>query len=120
MPSPSAVFGAKIRAGIDIVLEATQFAERIVGTALVITGEGRVDAQALRRKTIGGVLEIARLRGMAVIVLASGIEIEGYERLNRGAVALLSIVNESMNLLEAQSQGVSFLPWILSRQWSCF
>lgn len=55
-----------------------------------------------------------------MIVLASGIETEGYERLNRGAVVLFSIVNKPMNLLEAQSQEVSFLPWILSRQWSCF
>ncbi len=104
-----AFFGANIRPGIEVVLEITRLADQMAGASLLITGEGKVDAQTLRGKTVYGVLEIARSKGVPVIVLAGGIEPEGYELLNRGATALLSIVNKPMNLSEAQEQASKLL-----------
>ncbi len=104
-----AFLGAELRSGIEIVLGATHFAERIHGASLVITGEGRIDAQTLRGKTINGVLRAARAEGVPVVALGGGIEPEGYRLLDQGASAVLSIINRPMPLEEAQSSARELL-----------
>ncbi len=104
-----AFLGALLQSGITIVLEATHFTERIRGASLIITGEGRIDAQTLGGKTINGVLRAAESEGVPVVALAGGIEPEGYALLDRGAVAVLSIVNHPMPLDEAQSRARELL-----------
>jgi glycerate kinase len=44
-----------LRPGIDLVMEATDFAARLARASLVITGEGRIDAQTAFGKTALGV-----------------------------------------------------------------
>lgn len=100
---------AELRPGIEIVLEATRFVEQIGGASLVITGEGKVDAQTLHGKAVIGVLEAARSRGVPVLVLAGSVEQEGYELLNRGAIAVIPIVTESMDLGEAFAHAAGLL-----------
>lgn len=68
-----AFFKAGFRPGIEMVAELTQLARKLEGAGLVITGEGRFDAQTLRGKPPLGV---ARQRRVPVIVLA-GIPGEG-------------------------------------------
>lgn len=82
---------AELRPGIEIVMEATHFAEQLDGASLVITGEGRVDKQTLGGKTVMGVLDAARSKGVPVLVLGGTVEAEGYELLDRGAIAVLPI-----------------------------
>lgn len=52
--------GAKMRWGFDIVAEAIQLRDKIRGADVVITGEGRLDAQTLEGKGPARVAEIAR------------------------------------------------------------
>ena len=104
-----AFLGAELKPGIEIVLDVARFDDALEGAALVITGEGRVDAQTLRGKVINGVLKAARARGVPVVVLAGGIEPEGYELLDRGAVAVLSIADRPMSLDEAQERAGELL-----------
>ncbi len=96
-----AFLGAELKPGIEIVLEVAHFDEALDGAGLVITGEGRVDAQTLRGKVINGVLKAASARGVPVVVLAGSIEPEGYELLHHGAAAILSILDRPMTLAEA-------------------
>lgn len=105
----TAFLGAKPRSGIEIVLEATHFAERIRGASLTITGEGRIDAQTLRGKTINGVLRVARAEGVPVVALGGGIEPEGYRLIDRGAAAVFSIIDRPMPLEEALSRARELL-----------
>ena len=59
-----AFLGADIRSGIDMVLDAVGFDEHIRGCQLVLTGEGKIDAQTLRGKVVGGVgRRVEQLRG---------------------------------------------------------
>ena len=117
-----AFLDAKLRPGIEIVMEATDFIEQLEGAVLVITGEGRVDAQTLHGKAVMGVLDAARSKGVPVLVLAGSVEPEGYEFLNHGAIAVVPIAGE-MDLEEAfahaaelltqaaeQALGLDFLP----------
>ena len=52
-------FNATLERGIDLVLDALHFRERCVDADLVITGEGRLDAQSLRGKACMGVARAA-------------------------------------------------------------
>ena len=53
------LLGARKRAGIDVVLELTDFAEQVQGANLVITGEGSLDEQSLHGKAPVGVAQAA-------------------------------------------------------------
>jgi len=55
-----AFLGARMRPGIEVVLELVSFAERAAGASLVITGEGSLDAQTLRGKAPAGVAGATR------------------------------------------------------------
>ncbi len=50
-----AFLGARIRPGIELMLDMISFTERLAGARLVITGEGSLDAQTLRGKAPVGV-----------------------------------------------------------------
>jgi glycerate 2-kinase len=96
-----AFLGARLKSGIDIVLEATHFADELQGASLVITGEGKIDAQTLQGKTVMGVLRAARSAGVPALALGGSVEPEGRELLKHGATAVLPIVTEPMPLQEA-------------------
>ncbi|WP_245557367.1 glycerate kinase [Corynebacterium terpenotabidum] len=64
-----ALLGARMRPGVDLVLEATGFADLLVQADLVITGEGRIDAQTLSGKAPAGVAERARAAGVPVVAV---------------------------------------------------
>lgn len=65
-----ALLGAHREAGVDVVLELTQFAEKVAGADLVITGEGSLDEQSLHGKTPVGVAEAAAREGVRTIAVA--------------------------------------------------
>ncbi|MEU0503651.1 glycerate kinase [Nocardia sp. NPDC005998] len=62
-----AVLGAQVRSGIEVVLELLDFPALLDGAALVVTGEGALDAQSLHGKAPIGVCEAARKAGVAVV-----------------------------------------------------
>lgn len=64
-----AVFGARMYSGIGHVLDLLQFSEVINGASLIITGEGKSDAQTLMGKVPMGVLQEA---GDIPVALLSG------------------------------------------------
>ena len=99
---------AKLRPGIDIVMEATRFCEKLDGASLVITGEGRIDAQTLHGKTVSGVLSAAKSAGVPVLALGGSVEPEGYDLLHHGAVVVVPIA-EGMPLDEAFSRAAELL-----------
>jgi glycerate kinase len=70
------VFGAQLVNGIDYFLDASGFDKALEAADLVITGEGRIDAQTLRGKAPMGVAIRARQRGVPVIALAGQVSDE--------------------------------------------
>ena len=65
----SAVLGAKLRRGIDVVLEKADFARRAEKADLIITGEGRLDSQTFQGKVPFGV---ASLSGDTPVIAVCG------------------------------------------------
>lgn len=82
--------GALPSRGIDAVLGAAHFAQRLRDAVLVITGEGRADAQTRQGKAADGILRACRRQGVPVVLMAG--EIVGEEALlSDGYVRLIGI-----------------------------
>ncbi len=64
-----ALLGARMRPGIEVVLEMSHFAELVADAALVITGEGSLDRQTLLGKTPAGVAAAAASAGVPVVAV---------------------------------------------------
>ncbi|POP78187.1 glycerate kinase [Pseudomonas syringae] len=92
---------ASFRAGVEVVADLTGLEQVLIGADLVITGEGRFDAQTLRGKTPLGVARVAQRRQVPVIVLAGTLG-EGYEQLYaHGIGAAFALVSGPMSLEQA-------------------
>lgn len=111
--------GAEVRPGIEVIMEAVRFEDKLAGCGLVVTGEGRLDTQTAYGKTVTGVARAARCRGIPVLALGGEVA-DGAEKLHEpGVTALLGIVpgpftrEESMRqaatLLEHTSRELAFL-----------
>lgn len=80
-----AFLGARFRPGIELVAELSGLADAVRGADLVITGEGRVDAQSLHGKTPVGVARVAKNLGVPVIALAGSLG-EGYQAVREAGI----------------------------------
>lgn len=71
--------GARVRPGVDVVMEAVRLEERMEDADVVVTGEGKLDRQSLSGKVAAGVLRLARMNRVPSVVLCgrSEIELEG-------------------------------------------
>lgn len=104
-----AFLDARLRSGADIVLEAARFDARAQEADLVITGEGRVDAQSAYGKLTQAVTEAARRAHVPVAAIAGGTA-AGYEALFAvGLDALELVTDRPMPLAEAMAQAGSLI-----------
>lgn len=96
---------AKVRSGADLVMAATKFADRVRSADLVITGEGRVDAQSSYGKVTGSVVARSREAGRPVALIAGGIA-PGYEALFAAGLDALEIASDGpASLSDAMRRG---------------
>jgi glycerate kinase len=56
------------------VLDAVGFGARLARADLVLTGEGRLDAQSAEGKAVHGVIRAARAAGVPAVVIAGEVE----------------------------------------------
>ncbi|PWK45794.1 MULTISPECIES: glycerate kinase [unclassified Pseudomonas] len=104
-----AFLGAQFKAGVEVVAELVGLAEAVKGADLVITGEGRFDAQTLRGKTPFGVARVAREQGVPVIVIAGTLG-EGYQALyEHGIDAAFALASGPMTLEQACAEAPRLL-----------
>ena len=67
---------AKLKPGIELVLDTAGFPALLRDADLVITGEGRADRQTLMGKVPAGILAEARKQGIPIVLLAGQVEDE--------------------------------------------
>lgn len=68
--------GARREAGFAHVAGAAGLADAVAGADLVLTGEGRFDAQTARGKTPAGVAALGRAAGAVVVALAGAVDVD--------------------------------------------
>lgn len=104
-----AFLNAKFRLGIEIIMELTNFEEKIKDAAFLVTGEGATDYQTLYGKVPFGLAQVAKKYAKPVICI-SGTLGHRYEDLyDAGIKALFSIVNKPMSLEDAMKNGEELL-----------
>ena len=67
--------GARLKPGVEVVMDALGLESRIARSDLVITGEGSLDAQSLHGKTPAGVLSACGLAGVPAVIVCGRAEI---------------------------------------------
>lgn len=87
------LFGATVQSGISAVLEASGYSEALHDCDLVITGEGKADAQTLNGKAVFGVATPAAKAGIPVIILAGKTDDGAQSLYNSGISAILTLVS---------------------------
>ncbi|WP_352338388.1 glycerate kinase [Psychrobacter sp. 16-MNA-CIBAN-0192] len=65
---------ATLQSGFDTVAQAVNLSEHIANADLVITGEGKLDAQTSMGKVAGGVSELARAHHKPVIAICGSVD----------------------------------------------
>lgn len=96
---------AKLRPGIEIILESTNFATLMKTTNFVITGEGCTDFQTAYGKAPIGVAKVAKQFDVPVICLSGGLGHNAEDVISLGIDALMSIVPMPMSLDECMNKG---------------
>jgi glycerate kinase len=100
-----AFLGARLRPGIELVLEASGLDRHLQGADLVLTGEGRLDAQTAHGKTISGVARQAQRWGVPVVAIVGSLG-GGLEALySLGLTSAFPLVPGPLSLAEAMAQG---------------
>jgi len=101
---------ARLRKGIDVVLDMTGFDARLKTADLVITGEGKIDAQLRFGKALSGVLARAARMGKPVAAVVGSIEGPKERFLGpEGFEEILSLVDETTSQEDAMATPTRYL-----------
>jgi glycerate kinase len=104
-----AFLDAKLMKGIDMIAEVCGLEEKIRKADLVITGEGKMDAQTRFGKTPYGVAQLAKKHGVQVIGVAGTLEEDAGLLHQEGFDVLLSIQEKPGDLEAALANAESLL-----------
>jgi len=110
----ASVCNADIREGAAFVREATGFEDALASADVVITGEGRIDAQTRDGKTVSGVIAAAREQGIPVIGIAGSVD-AGWEQ--TGLANIIVISPEDMLPTEAMANAEGLLAKAVAEAW---
>lgn len=94
-----------LRPGIDLVMDATDFNARLARSDLVITGEGRIDAQTGFGKTALGVARRAQAAGVPCIAVGGGVEVDGITALAAVGAVAIPVAERPQTVEESMAAG---------------
>lgn len=100
---------ARLRPGVEIVLEAVGFSDAVRNADFVITGEGRTDFQTAFGKAPVGVAKVAKSFGVPVFCLSGGLGQGANDVLEQGIDAVMSICDRPLSLEECMRDGVGLI-----------
>jgi len=93
--------GAELKSGIDIVIEETGLESHVRDADVVVTGEGRLDAQTAMGKAPCGVARLAKRHGKNVIAFSGCVTPDAGILNERGIDAFFPILREVTTLERA-------------------
>ena len=107
--------GAELKLGIEIVLAASHFAEKIKGASLILTGEGRIDFQTAFGKTLSGIAREAKKQSIPVIGIGGMVDADIDNLYDLGMTSFFSICNQPMDLQQAMDRAPALLETVAER-----
>jgi len=96
-----------LRPGVELLMEATDVGARLAAADLVLTGEGRIDAQTGFGKTALGVARQAQVAGVPCIAVGGGVEPEGIEALAAVGAVAVPVVERPQTVEAAMAAGTA-------------
>ena len=100
---------AKLKPGVEIVLDAVKFADIVNTAAFVITGEGRTDFQTAYGKAPVGVAKVAKQFHVPVFCISGGLGEGADDVLAQGIDAVMSICSRPLSLEECMKDGEALI-----------
>ncbi|HYD66502.1 glycerate kinase [Azospirillum sp.] len=100
---------AELRSGFSLIADFGRLADRIAGADLVVTGEGRLDAQSFHGKTPLGVARLARAAGVPVVAFAGRVDGDAAAFREEGIVAAHAIADATIPLERAMAEAAGLL-----------
>lgn len=95
---------AEFKSGIELVMDAIHFEQKIQAADLIITGEGKLDEQTMAGKVIAGVCKKAKPYQIPTIAICGGMELTSDQMDEIGLLAGFSIVPKPCSLEQAMEQ----------------
>ena len=95
----------QLKAGIQIVLDRLHLIDYVKDADVVITGEGRIDAQSIMGKTPIGVARTAKQFNKPVIAIAGGLREDYGVVFDHGIDAVFPIIHQLGDLSDILKQG---------------
>ena len=83
--------GATLKSGFEAVAEAIGLAQHIANADLVITGEGKLDAQTAMGKVAGGISQLAKVHHTPIIAICGSVDGLNSAQLSQFNVVMPSI-----------------------------
>lgn len=96
-----AYFGAELRPGASIVLEAVKLRDRLAGADLCITGEGQLDSQSLAGKAPVAVAQLCKELGVPCIAVVGKASVSSDDAQAAGITEIVEISDPSIPLSES-------------------
>lgn len=93
--------------GVEVVMDETGLRDKLAGADLVITGEGRIDAQTAFGKTALGVAQLARAAGVACIAVGGGFDPAGEAVLAELGATTAGVTEAPISLEAAMAAGAA-------------
>jgi glycerate kinase len=104
-----AFLGARLRPGVDVIADVRGLGAALDGANLCLTGEGAIDQQTLRGKTVYGVARRARAFGVPVIAFAGRIGAAAEAALAAQGAVAVPILDGPMTLAQAKADCTGLL-----------
>lgn len=88
-----AVLGARMRPGIELLLELLGFDAALTGASLVVTGEGSLDEQTLAGKAPAGVARAAEAKGIPCVAVSGRCRLSSVDLTRAGISAAYALTD---------------------------
>jgi glycerate kinase len=100
---------AKLKSGIDTVLDMVGFEEKARNKQLIITGEGRTDSQGLDGKAVIGIARRAKKLGVPVAVIAGDLDDDISRLYDEGVAFVLSTNRVAKDFTKIRHRSKTYL-----------
>lgn len=104
-----AFFPVELKPGIEVVMEAIDFQQKIKDADFIITGEGKSDNQTLSGKAPIGIANAAKERGIPVILLSGFIVESSIPQLSSYFYKLGSVADNNVSQEESMHKAAYYL-----------
>lgn len=95
---------SEIAMGIEVILDTVKFDELLQDAFMVMSGEGKIDAQSLSGKVVIGIARRAKAKDVPLIAVVGDIGIGAEDAYDKGVSAVFSINRVALPYLELRKR----------------